>query len=114
MASEPSKIKSIFTFKRRSIKQKIISRLEKFIGEIDEETVCSRKENNYYNKEINKLEVQMNHLYGRYQQEAIVGDKDIDNLKELASRFQVNSSKTPLEDNSEKISQNSTQIIQFS
>lgn len=50
-----STIRNNFTFKRRSIKQKIISRLDKFIGEIDDESHCSRKENHYYNKEINKL-----------------------------------------------------------
>ena len=54
-SNEPAKIKNDFTFKRRSVKQKIINKLDRFIGEIDDETMCSRKENNYYNKEINKL-----------------------------------------------------------
>jgi hypothetical protein len=63
----PSQIKSNFTFKRRNIKQKIINKLGKFIGEIDDEEHCSKKENSYYNKEINKLEVQFKHLYGRYK-----------------------------------------------
>jgi hypothetical protein len=51
----PNQIRSNFTFKRRSVKQKIINKLGRFIGEIDDQSHCSRKENNYYNKEINKL-----------------------------------------------------------
>ena len=68
-----SSIREKFTFKRRSIKQKIISKIGKFIGEIDDESHSNRKENNYYNQEINKLEVQFKHLYGRYKRETLAG-----------------------------------------
>lgn len=49
MRKQSSLIKENFTFRRRSIKEKIIKKLDKFIGEIDDETFSSKKENGYFN-----------------------------------------------------------------
>ncbi len=59
------------------MKERIIKKLDQFICDIDEETHCNRKENNYYCNEINKLEHHFKRLYGRYRKETIAGDQDI-------------------------------------
>ena len=49
LKKQNNSIKQNFTFRRRSIKQKIIKKIDKFIGNIDDETITNKKQNVYYN-----------------------------------------------------------------
>jgi hypothetical protein len=64
--------------------------LDRFIGQVDEESHCSRNENKYYHEEINKLEHQFKRIYGRYKRETLAGDNDIQNLQKMAQEYTRN------------------------